>query len=142
MNSLKLIFLMVTLAASALFIGGCATKTSGIIGSAVVKGPQGATQETRVEINNPGLANLIRVSNIKSAFMGDLLKASVAVVSKKDSTLHLMYKFTWYNAQGFETDSASSPWLPLIIYGKETKMLQAVAPNPSVKEFKVNIRYK
>ena len=142
MKSLKLIFLMFTLASTAWFIGGCATKTSGIVGSAVVKGPKGYAQDSRVTINNPSLAKMIEITNIKSTFVADLLRASVSVGSKRDTTLRLMYKFSWYNSQGFETDSESSSWLPLIIYGKETKMLQAVAPNPSVREFKVNIRYK
>lgn len=123
-------------------LSGCVA-TSGISGSAaVVKGPEGYMQESRVMVDNDSLARAIKITDLKSTFAGDLLKANVMLHSKRTDTLTLQYKFRWYNSQGIEIEPESSPWQPIIIYGRETKSVQAVAPNPSVKEFKIEIRYR
>ena len=122
-------------------LNGCA-RTSGIAGSAtVVKGSEGYIQESRVMVDNDSLARAIKITDLKSTFAGDLLKANVMLHSKRTDTLALQYKFRWYNAQGIEVEPESSPWQPIVIYGREDKSVQAVAPNPSVKEFKIEIRY-
>jgi len=133
-----LVFVLVGVGA----LSGCAA-TSGISGSAaVVKGPEGYMQESRVMVDNDSLARAIKITDLKSTFAGDLLKANVMLHSKRTDTLALQYKFRWYNSQGIEIEPESSPWQPIIIYGRETKSVQAVAPNPSAKEFKIEIRYR
>ncbi len=123
-------------------LSGCAA-TSGISGSVkVVKGQEGCAQESKIIVNNDSLARAIKITDLKSTFAGDLLKANAMVYSKRTDTLALQYKFRWYDSQGIEVEPESSPWQPVIIYGRETKSAQAVAPNPSVKEFKIEIRYR
>ena len=123
-----------------MMLTGCATGISGK--SAVVKGPNGYTQDNRVIIDNANLGWCIKIAELKSSFVGDLMNTNVTLVSQEDSTLNLQYKFLWYNAQGVEISSESSPWLPLIIYGRETKQVHSVAPNPSAREFKIELRFQ
>ncbi|MDD5477542.1 MAG: DUF1425 domain-containing protein [Candidatus Omnitrophica bacterium] len=140
-NIFKFLGLFVLIFALAEVLNGCGT--AGMAGSAnVVEGPNGYMQESRVVVYNNWLAHYIKITDLKSFFVGDLLKANVTVFSKALSTLNLQYKFRWYNSQSSEVESESSPWQPLILYGKETKSVQAVAPNPSVKEFKIEIRFR
>jgi len=142
MRIISYLILLVLVSFGVSALSGCAA-TSGITGSAVVvKGSEGYQQETRVMVDNDSLARAIKITDLKSTFAGDLLRANVTLYSKRTDTLALQYKFRWYNSQGIEIDPESSPWQPIIIYGRETKSVQAVAPNPSAKEFKIEIRYR
>ena len=129
----------------ALFLGlalclfvGCASTADleGIATSA--KNPSVAPRY--VILNNSGLASDIRIEALKIAFAGDILKANVSLISKTSSTLNLQYRFSWYNAQGMEVEPAVGTWIPLTVYGKESKTVTGVAPNSSVKEFRIKIR--
>jgi len=137
---------VVAVAASGLVLGGmlagCATKTSGLEGAAAsVETPEGDMQSSKfVIVNNPKLARGIQIVDLKSAFAGDMLKAQVTLVSKYSSTLSFQYKFAWFNKDGVEINPDAGPWTPLIMYGNESKTIQAVAPNPSAREFKIKIR--
>ena len=127
----------------ALMLGsGCATKTSGIQGAAAtVEAPDGTAHTSQyVIIDNSKLARGLQIVDLKSQFAGDLLKAQVSIVSKYSKTLEFQYKFLWFDAQGMEINPGSLPWTPLTLYGNESKTVQAVAPNPSAREFKINIR--
>ena len=122
--------------------GGCATRTSGIQGAAAtVQSPEGTmTSSKYVIIDNSKLARGLQIVDLKSQFVGDLLKAQVSIVSKYSKTLEFQYKFLWFDANGIEINPGSLPWTPLTLNGNESKSVQAVAPNPSAREFKVNIR--
>ena len=125
----------------AVLTGGCGT--SGIVGSASsMRGSGGDIRESKVTVYNPLLARYIKITELKTVFTGDLLQANVTVFSKSLDTLNLQYKFRWYNSEGMEVLPEFSPWQPLVLYGKETKGIQALAPNPEVKEFKIEIRSK
>jgi uncharacterized protein YcfL len=125
-----------------LALNGCAT-TSGISASAVVvKGPEAYMQESKIIIDNDTLSRAIDVKGLKSIFVGDLLKANVMLHSKRTNTITLQYKFRWYNSESIEIAPEFSSWKPIIMYGRELISIQAVAPNPSAKEFKIEIRYQ
>ena len=133
---------LLTLAlAGALSMGGCATNTTGTMVSARVESQSG-TIETRIVRNNFWLSGSIKIEDLRASFAGDMLTANAVVTSMRSKTLELQYKFRWYNAQGVEVAPDGAPWQPLMIYGRETKSLQAVAPDPGVREFKIEIRYK
>jgi uncharacterized protein YcfL len=123
-------------------LGGCVTRSAGIEGAATaVETPEGIMQSSSfVIINNPKLARGIQIVDLKSSFSGDLLMGQVTLVSKYSNTLKFQYKFAWFNKDGIEIDADSRPWTPLIMYGNESKTIQAVAPNPSAREFKVKIK--
>jgi len=133
------------LAAGCLLAGsatGCRYGSSGIqANAAVAQTPEGGVSTSKyVLINNTKLANGIQVVDLRQAFANDILQAQVTVVSKSSRTQNFQYKFQWYNAQGSEVEADRFPWTPVALYGFDSKSLSATAPNPTVREFRINIR--
>lgn len=120
---------------------GCSS-TAGIEGSMSAATGQGdqTTYSKYVIINNDSLARDIQIVDMKSDFVGNLLRAHVSLVNKDNDTLNFQFKFSWFEESGREIDPDTDAWTPVILYGKESKSLQGVAPNPNAKEFKIKIR--
>jgi uncharacterized protein YcfL len=120
---------------------GCST-TAGVEATGKVAwDEQGArTLEKNVVFNNSGLKGDIQIVDIKSAMAGDILRAQATLRSKDKDSLPFQYRFEWYDAGGLEINSGAGSWKPLMLYGRETKTIQGVAPDPRAKEFKLKIR--
>lgn len=102
---------------------------------------QGArTLEKNVVFNNSGLKGDIQIVDVKSALAGNIMRAQATLRSKDRDTVPFQYRFEWLDANGIEINSGSGSWKPLILYGRESKTVQAVAPDPRAKEFKLKIR--
>lgn len=102
---------------------------------------QGArTLEKNVLFNNSGLKGDIQIVDIRSAMAADMMRAQATLRSKDKDTLSFQYRFDWYDASGIEINSGAGSWKPLILYGRESKTIQSVAPDPRAKEFKLKIR--
>jgi uncharacterized protein YcfL len=120
-------------------ITGCAS-TSGIEASGkVVAADSGHSLDKSIVINNRALASDLEITDIRSAFIGDLLKVQISIRSANRDTFPIQYKFEWLDAQGFEINT-NQAWKPFIVYGKETKTIQGVAPDQRAQEFKIKIR--
>ncbi len=96
--------------------------------------------DKKIIFNNSSLAGDIEIVDVKSALVGDVMRVQAALRSKDKDTLPFQYRFDWYDAGGFEINSGAGSWKPLILTGRETKTIQAVAPDPRAKEFKLKIR--
>jgi uncharacterized protein YcfL len=123
-------------------VWGCGT-TSGIQGKGVPQPPVAAEEiplNAQVTVNNPSLARDIAVTELKSVYAGDILRAAATVTSLTSSTLTLEYRFAWYDAKGWELEPEAGTWIPLVLYGKDSRQLQGVAPNSAAKAFKIKIR--
>lgn len=131
-------FVIILMASS--FIG--CSSTAGIEGSmSAATGQDGQTTYSKyVIIDNDSLARDIQIVDMKSDFVGNLLRAHVSLVNKDNDTLNFQFKFSWFEESGREIDPDTDAWTPVILYGKESKSLQGVAPNPNAKEFKIKIR--
>jgi len=102
---------------------------------------QGARSlEKNVVFNNSGLKGDIQIVDVKSAMAGNVMRAQATLRSKDRDTLPFQYRFDWYDAGGLEINSGAGSWKPLILYGRESKTIQGVAPDPRAKEFKLKIR--
>ncbi|MFA4945217.1 MAG: YcfL family protein [Lentisphaeria bacterium] len=122
---------------------GCrAPQTAGMeAGGTISATPEGDTQMTKfVVINNQKLARGLQVVDARHTFANDILHASITIVAKGSRDLQFQYKFAWFNANGMEVEADRYPWTPVVVHGFESKTLQAVAPNPSVREFRLKIR--
>ena len=126
---------------ASLGLAGCST-TAGVETSGKTSwDEQGArTLEKNVLFNNSGLKGDIQIVDVKSALAGDMMRAQVTLRSKDRDTLPFQYRFEWYDAGGMEINSGAGSWKPLILYGRESKTVQSVAPDPRAKEFKLKIR--
>jgi len=120
---------------------GCSS-TSGIRGSeAVSESPSGQTVRSKyVIIDNQKLARGIQIVDLKSEFIGDMLKSDVTIVNKYGKNLSIQYKFTWFDENGMEVEPGSTYWKPIILYGNESKSLQGTAPAPPAVEYKIHIK--
>lgn len=120
---------------------GCSS-TAGIEGSVSANTGQGGqtVYSKYVIINNDSLARDIQIVDMKSDFVGNLLRAHVSLVNKDNDTINFQFKFSWFDEGGREIDPDTDAWTPVILYGNESKSLQGVAPNPNAKEFKIKIR--
>ena len=139
---LKVVAGVVLASGCIMFFSGCSTRTAGMEGNASsVSTPDPSIDLSKFMVmNSRYIANRLEVVDMKSALSGDLMKSNVTLSSKTSSTLKLQYQFAWFNAQGMEINPEGSAWTPLIMYGRETKTIQGMAPNPSAKAFKVRIR--
>lgn len=137
------IILLVAGMLAALSAGGCST-TSGIEATGKKAWNQEGAPELskNIVINNSSLAGDVEVVDVKSAMAGNLMKAQVTLRSKDRDTIPIQYKFDWYDAQGMEIVANTGAWKPFLVYGRETKTIQGVAPDPRAHEFKLKIREK
>lgn len=121
-------------------LAGCST--AGIEGSASAVSGQGdqTVAKNQITRNNDLKLGNLHITDLKADFTGSLLRAHVSLLSKDNDTLHFQYRFSWFDENGREIDSDTDAWTPLIIYGNESRALQAIAPAPDAKEFKINIR--
>jgi len=133
--------LVLALPLAALIAVGCSS-TAGIEGSvsATEVAPGVYEYSEYVVVNNPSLADDIQIVKLYTDFVGDLMRATVTLVSKDSDTQSVKYSFGWFDEQGVELDMDSRPWLSLVLYGNETKTVQGIAPNPSAKKFKIKLR--
>lgn len=84
----------------------------------------------------------LRILNVAAAKAGDLSRASVEVMNDSNFAWKFEYRFKWYDANGMEINAESTAWTPVAIMGKETKSLQALAPNPTAATFKLFLQEK
>lgn len=122
-------------------LSGCAA-TSGAQGRAKT----GWTDEgapllnTKVVYNSSTLSRKVAIDEMTSSKAGDMLLAQVTMHSKAGDTINLQYKFEWFDNDGLALNAASATWKPLLIYGKESKTIQGLAPDPRGREYKLLLR--
>lgn len=122
-------------------LSGCSA-TSGAEG----RGKVGWTDEgapvlnTNVVYNSTSLSRKVTIEEMTSSKAGDIVLVQVTMRSKAGETINLQYKFEWYDLSGLALDMTSATWKPLILYGKESKTIQDLAPNPLGREFKLLLR--
>lgn len=122
---------------------GCVATSGTEAGTAMLTGLNGETMYgTYVHANNSRLARRIAVTRMDRADIGGLLKAAVTIQSRSADTEPLQYKWTWFDSKGFEVNGSAQPWQPVLVYGMQTTSIQGLAPNPSVKDFKLHLRYQ
>lgn len=122
-------------------LSGCSA-TSGTEGRAKL----GWTDEgapllnTKVVYNSSSLSRKVTIEEMTSSKSGDMMLAQVTMRSKAGDTLNLQYKFEWYDLSGLALNASSATWKPLIIYGKESKTIQGLAPDPRGRDYKLLLR--
>jgi uncharacterized protein YcfL len=138
-------FVIGKIAAAALIaslgMAGCSTTAGVETTGKMTWDEQGARSlEKKVVFNNSGLRGDIQIVEVKSVMAGDIMRAQATLRSKDKDTLPVQYLFEWYDAGGIEINSGSGSWKPLILYGREARTIQGVAPDSRAKEFKLKIR--
>jgi uncharacterized protein YcfL len=115
---------------------GCAT--SGI--EATGK-PMGDPEYAKhLVIHNESLAGNVTITDMQSRVTGGLLEVNVVLTNLTSTDKNIQYQFSWYDADNFEVEQGSRSWTPVTLNGHANVSMKAVAPNPSVKSYKVNVR--
>ena len=138
MQSLKLAALLIVGLA---LLSGCAP-TSGAEGRAKVGWTDDGAPllNTKVVYNSTTLSRKVAIEEMTSSKAGDMLLAQVTLRSKAGDTINLQYKFEWFDLNGLALNAASATWKPLLIYGKESKTIQGLAPDPRGRDYKLLLR--
>jgi len=132
MNILKWTVLLLGL----VLLAGCAT--SGIEATGKTTGDPKFAKH--LVIHNEPLANKITITDMKTRFTGGLLEVNVTLSNLSSSDKSIQYRFSWYDDDNFEVEKGSRSWVPVVLNGNSSVNMQAVAPNASVKTYKVNVR--
>lgn len=111
--------------------------TSGTVGS-IDKTEQGFASS--INYNSTLLATRLKVSDIRSRKVNNIMQVSVDLHNHWDIDLDFEYKFKFFDKDGFEVGSDGRPWTPIVLTGNETASVQAVAPNPSAETFKIYVK--
>ncbi len=122
---------------SSLIMAGCAT-TTGITGS--VDPSAEAEKSSLIEVQNKSLAKKVSITSFKNKVVNDLLNVQVEIANDFSSTRELQYRFSWFDAAGFEIEQEGGRWQPIVMHGGSVTTLRAVAPNPTVKSYKIVLR--
>ena len=122
-------------------ISGCSA-TSGAEGRAKVGWTDDGAPllNSKVVYNSSSLSRKVAIEEMTSSKAGDMLLAQVTMRSKAGETLSFQYKFEWFDLNGLALNAASATWKPLIIYGKESKTIQGLAPDPRGRDYKLLLR--
>jgi len=128
-----------------LFTEGCATSGIEVTGSPSIQ-PQFAKH---LVLHNESLANKVIIQQMNArttactyvgAKQSCVLEVSAVLANLTGSNKKIQYRFSWFDADNFEVEKDSRAWTPVILSGKSTINMQAVAPNPTVTSYKINVK--
>jgi len=127
--------------AATLYLSGCSTTAGTEATGKTTWNQEGAPELSKnVIFNNNRLAGNIEIVDMKSFMAGNMMMAQVSIHSRNRDTVPIQYKFAWFDVQGMEIGANSGAWKPYLVYGRETRTIQGVAPDPRAREFKLKIR--
>ncbi len=119
---------------SAAWLSACRTPTSGLT---VESYPHNT-----IRINSKIVDGLFEVAEIAATNHNGLLRAQVSAVNKGQRDLLLEYRFRWTDAVGMEVDTRTTVWTPLPVNAKERALMQGIAPQGSVTDFILDVRFR
>lgn len=117
-----------------------ACTTSGIEGRVQGGSPDNPVFTQQLIVHSDSLARKIVIAEIRSHFVADLLAATVVLQNKSSRDQSFQYRFSWFDQQGIELEQGADNWTPLVLHGQQSSSLQAIAPNPQARSYKINIR--
>ena len=137
--------LILGLLLGALLVAGCAT--SGI--EATVSSTAEPEYDKHLVLHNGSLANKVIIQELNTRKTACVvvegrsicvLEVSAVLANRTGTNKSIQYRFSWYDADNFEVEKGSRSWTPVTLSGKSTINMQAVAPNPTVTTYKINVK--
>lgn len=121
---------LVLLGVALLALGGCYTRTSGII-----------VDNGKIIVNEWRIANKIEyVGEITAKTELGFSRAQVEIVNKKRYDYRFQYKFTWFDADGLVIDETANVWKTDLVHGLDSAWLEAVCESPRAAKYRISIR--
>ena len=86
-----------------------------------------------------GKMDYLKVTDMRGARRDGLLRIQFTVTNSSPKNEQLYYRFRWLDADGF-TVWEEEPWKPELIYGKQNKVINAIAPTFKAVDFKLELQ--
>ncbi|MFM2484155.1 YcfL family protein [Celerinatantimonas yamalensis] len=127
---------ILAVSAALMMLSGCATYSAGV-GTPVIAATDMPNQ--LVQSDNSLLARKLTFTHagIKARSDGRQ-QAFITLQSTSNYDQNLQYRFYWYDASGQQL--AQTPWLAVMLHGKETKQLHSISQSTKASAFRVYIR--
>ena len=127
-------------AVAAALAAGCAAPNTAGITVGVEADADGNLQQV-LQVDNAKLAKSLKVEEaVVGQTKNGLMKVNVKLTSRQNKDVVAQSKFAWFDADGNEIDPDTDPWRPLVLHGKETRMVQGVAPSAAAASFRLRVR--
>jgi uncharacterized protein YcfL len=95
----------------------------------------------RITVNSKMFGERFRVTECATAKTeAGRLQATVSL-ENSGGDCQFQYRYRWLNKDGIEVKSGSSVWVPMSAGSKEVKLLSGVAPELSVEDYILDIRF-
>ncbi len=107
--------------------------------------PVGRSQTVpdRRVITDQTLNRIVTILGVNEATIsGGLLKIQVELLNQTTDTQNFAYLIEWFDANGMIVSSTSSVWMNRQILPQQTMDITAIAPNASVKDFRIQLARK
>ncbi|MCF6325461.1 MAG: YcfL family protein [Gammaproteobacteria bacterium] len=116
-----------------------ACSTSGI---EAIGTPEDPDVKKHLLIHNDSLANQITISDMRSRTVhnGDLLEVSLTLSNLTSRDKTVQYRFSWFDGDEFEVEAGVEGWTPVSLHGKGSVSVNGLAPNSSVKSYRLNVK--
>ncbi|MBV0934413.1 DUF1425 domain-containing protein [Marinobacterium weihaiense] len=115
------------LAAAALALLGCQTQ------------PQPPTDYPQLQIG-PRAQSYLQIEAVQEGYASsDLLRAGVRLYNRSNQQQTLRYRFSWFDANGFELKGLASRWEQHPLRPAEPVMIDRVAPSPKAVRYRIQL---
>ncbi len=116
-----------------------ACSTSGI---EAIGTPLDPDEKKHLLIHNSALANQVTISDMRSRTVdnGDLLEVSLTLSNLTSRDKAVQYRFSWFDGDKFEIEAGVGGWTPVSLHGKGSVSINGLAPNSSVKSYRLNVK--
>ena len=128
----KLLGALVLILAGVTTLNGCSTAGN-------VTGGSDYTDNSYIVVNDRGFNSQVEIIDSGLRQKGDMNEAYVTLKSRRNRSLWIRYKFSWYDADGVEIDPGTKPYRDVVIEGRDEVSATSMAPNPQAKEFKFRV---
>ncbi len=121
----------------AVLLNGCSTSGIEAIGQ-----PDATDAEIKKHllIHNEALAKKITISDMRSREVGGLLEVSLKLTNLTRNDKEVSYRFSWFDHDEFEVEAGTDGWTPVSLHGAQSVSVYGVAPNSSVKSYRLNVK--
>ena len=136
---------IVTAAALALVMTGCATKKGFEIPGYAFGCPIGETKVSsmddlvKAKVVSEGRRSTVQATEVRCAKTGDLLKIDANLNNDSKSVKRVSYKFRWIDREGMRAWEEES-WKPVMLYENSNLVVGTVSPSNKAVDFRLILR--
>ena len=88
------------------------------------------------KLEEQGRMNNLRVTDLRAVKRDNLLRIQAEITNLSSGNQQLYYRFKWLDSDGF-TVWEEEPWKPVLIYGNQKQLLNAVSPTFKASDFRL-----